>query len=201
MSRSRAWLTTFFNGLFPSFPLSRPLLLIVVTDVELKRLKDAFKRTSGLSYYMTQQCFYREVLGDSVPPKVAEVGRSEMICAQFSTLINSLWTKALLCNACTLHCTRGVTILQIHDSIWLSILRSQFNSIFDLNKWWNDNYLFLSCVCGAVILLIIESWLVKINRSLVLCPGNFKFLKRYATWYVWYHYIFLGMYRHMVKFK
>ncbi|CAN9511197.1 unnamed protein product [Ophioblennius macclurei] len=44
-----------------------------VTDVELKRLKDAFKRTSGLSYYMTQQCFFREVLGDGVPPKVAEV--------------------------------------------------------------------------------------------------------------------------------
>uniref|UniRef100_A0A673Y869 Ubiquitin carboxyl-terminal hydrolase 32 n=1 Tax=Salmo trutta TaxID=8032 RepID=A0A673Y869_SALTR len=47
--------------------------LSVVTDVELKRLKDAFKRTSGLSYYMAQQCFYREVLGDGVPPKVAEV--------------------------------------------------------------------------------------------------------------------------------
>uniref|UniRef100_A0AAQ5Z4W9 Ubiquitin carboxyl-terminal hydrolase 32 n=1 Tax=Amphiprion ocellaris TaxID=80972 RepID=A0AAQ5Z4W9_AMPOC len=46
---------------------------ITITDVELKRLKDAFKRTSGLSYYMTQQCFYREVLGDGVPPKVAEV--------------------------------------------------------------------------------------------------------------------------------
>ncbi|XP_076831887.1 ubiquitin carboxyl-terminal hydrolase 32 isoform X2 [Brachyhypopomus gauderio] len=44
-----------------------------VTDVELKRLKDAFKRTSGLSAYMTQQSFYREVLGDGVPPKVAEV--------------------------------------------------------------------------------------------------------------------------------
>uniref|UniRef100_A0AAR2LUS0 Ubiquitin carboxyl-terminal hydrolase 32 n=1 Tax=Pygocentrus nattereri TaxID=42514 RepID=A0AAR2LUS0_PYGNA len=44
-----------------------------VTDVELKRLKDAFKRTSGLSAYMTQQCFFREVLGDGVPPKVAEV--------------------------------------------------------------------------------------------------------------------------------
>lgn len=43
-----------------------------VTDVELKRLKDAFKRTSGLSYYMSQQCFYREVLGDGVPSKVAE---------------------------------------------------------------------------------------------------------------------------------
>ncbi|XP_034723883.1 ubiquitin carboxyl-terminal hydrolase 32 isoform X3 [Etheostoma cragini] len=44
-----------------------------VTDVELKRLKDAFKRTSGLTYYMNQQCFYREVLGDGVPHKVAEV--------------------------------------------------------------------------------------------------------------------------------
>ncbi|XP_067864309.1 ubiquitin carboxyl-terminal hydrolase 32 isoform X2 [Heptranchias perlo] len=44
-----------------------------VTDVELKRLKDAFKRTSGLSCYMNQQAFVREVLGDGVPPKVAEV--------------------------------------------------------------------------------------------------------------------------------
>ncbi|NWS66929.1 UBP32 hydrolase, partial [Crotophaga sulcirostris] len=44
-----------------------------VTEIELKRLKDAFKRTCGLSYYMTQQCFIREVLGDGVPPKVAEV--------------------------------------------------------------------------------------------------------------------------------
>uniref|UniRef100_A0A7N4PT78 Ubiquitin carboxyl-terminal hydrolase 32 n=1 Tax=Sarcophilus harrisii TaxID=9305 RepID=A0A7N4PT78_SARHA len=44
-----------------------------VTDVELKRLKDAFKRTCGLSCYMGQQCFIREVLGDGVPPKVAEV--------------------------------------------------------------------------------------------------------------------------------
>nr|XP_056721237.1 ubiquitin carboxyl-terminal hydrolase 32 [Euleptes europaea] len=44
-----------------------------VTDIELKRLKDAFKRTCGLSCYMSQQCFIREVLGDGVPPKVAEV--------------------------------------------------------------------------------------------------------------------------------
>ncbi|XP_041949811.1 ubiquitin carboxyl-terminal hydrolase 32-like isoform X1 [Alosa sapidissima] len=44
-----------------------------VTDVELKRLRDAFRRTSGLSYYMNQQCFFKEVLGDMVPPRVAEV--------------------------------------------------------------------------------------------------------------------------------
>lgn len=51
-------------------------MLLPVTDVELKRLKDAFKRTSGLTCYMTQQCFYREVLGDGVPLKVAEVSPS-----------------------------------------------------------------------------------------------------------------------------
>lgn len=49
-----------------------------MTDVELKRLKDAFKRTSGITYYMTQQCFYREVLGDGVPHKVAEVSPSNI---------------------------------------------------------------------------------------------------------------------------
>lgn len=54
-----------------------PSVSLLVTDVELKRLKDAFKRTSGLSYYMTQQCFYREVLGDGVPPKVAEVSHKK----------------------------------------------------------------------------------------------------------------------------
>lgn len=53
--------------------ISCPFFFSPVTDVELKRLKDAFKRTSGITYYMTQQCFYREVLGDGVPHKVAEV--------------------------------------------------------------------------------------------------------------------------------
>uniref|UniRef100_A0A8C7G4F2 Ubiquitin carboxyl-terminal hydrolase 32 n=1 Tax=Oncorhynchus kisutch TaxID=8019 RepID=A0A8C7G4F2_ONCKI len=51
----------------------QPVTHKIITDVELKRLKDAFKRTSGLSFYMAQQCFYREVLGDGIPPKVAEV--------------------------------------------------------------------------------------------------------------------------------
>uniref|UniRef100_A0A8C4R9Q7 Ubiquitin carboxyl-terminal hydrolase 32 n=1 Tax=Eptatretus burgeri TaxID=7764 RepID=A0A8C4R9Q7_EPTBU len=43
-----------------------------VTDEELKRLRDAFKRSCGLTS-MSQQIFVREVLGDGVPPKVAEV--------------------------------------------------------------------------------------------------------------------------------
>lgn len=57
--------------------LSHPFFCFpLVTDVELKRLKDAFKRTSGPTCYMTQQCFYREVLGDGVPHKVAEVSHN-----------------------------------------------------------------------------------------------------------------------------
>lgn len=63
----------FLNPLINRYSLFLSLSASPVTDVELKRLKDAFKRTSGLSFYMTQQCFYREVLGDGVPPKVAEV--------------------------------------------------------------------------------------------------------------------------------
>ena len=43
-----------------------------VTDIELKGLKDGFRRTCRLSYYMGQHCFIREVLGDGVPPKVTE---------------------------------------------------------------------------------------------------------------------------------
>ena len=45
-----------------------------MTDAELKRLKDAFKRSSTLNGYMTKQVFIREVLGDGVPVKLAEVG-------------------------------------------------------------------------------------------------------------------------------
>ena len=44
-----------------------------MTDSELKRLKDAFKRSSTLNGYMTKQVFIREVLGDGVPAKLAEV--------------------------------------------------------------------------------------------------------------------------------
>ena len=44
-----------------------------VTDAELKRLKDAFKRSSTLNGYMTKQILVREVLGDGVPAKLAEV--------------------------------------------------------------------------------------------------------------------------------
>ena len=49
------------------------VVIFSVTDAELKRLKDAFKRSSTLNGYMTKQILVREVLGDGVPAKLAEV--------------------------------------------------------------------------------------------------------------------------------
>ena len=39
----------------------------------MQRLRLAFKRCSGVSGFMPQSVFLREVLGDGVPSKVAEV--------------------------------------------------------------------------------------------------------------------------------
>ena len=50
-----------------------------VTDSELKRLKDAFKRSASLGGYMTRQMFIREVLGDGVPQGMADV-RPQILC-------------------------------------------------------------------------------------------------------------------------
>ena len=44
-----------------------------MSDAELRRLKEAFKRTSTLSGFMTRQAFIKEVLGDGMPIKLAEV--------------------------------------------------------------------------------------------------------------------------------
>ena len=53
------------------------LELISVTDDEMQRLRLAFKRCSGASGFMPQPVFAREVLGDGVPSKVAEVRYKE----------------------------------------------------------------------------------------------------------------------------
>ena len=44
-----------------------------MSEPELKRLKEAFKRSSSLSGYMSRNAFFREVLGDNVPLRLAEV--------------------------------------------------------------------------------------------------------------------------------
>jgi hypothetical protein len=46
---------------------------ISVTDAELKRLKEAFKRVSTLNGCITKQSFIKDVLGEGVPTPVAEV--------------------------------------------------------------------------------------------------------------------------------
>ena len=49
------------------------LFCIAVNEDELKRLRLAFKRIAGASGVMGKSLFLREVLGESVPPKLAEV--------------------------------------------------------------------------------------------------------------------------------
>ena len=44
-----------------------------VSDEEMQRLRIAFKRCSGVTGFVSQQIFAREVLGDGVPTKIAEV--------------------------------------------------------------------------------------------------------------------------------
>ena len=50
-----------------------------MTDAELRRLKDAFKRSSTLNGYMTKPVFIREVLGDGVPARLAEVSNQNFV--------------------------------------------------------------------------------------------------------------------------
>ena len=50
-----------------------------VNDAELKRLKDAFRRVSTASGFITELLFVREILWDGVPPKIAQVNISLLI--------------------------------------------------------------------------------------------------------------------------
>lgn len=45
-----------------------------VTPGLLKRLEETFKRTSSSNGYLPQVTFLRDVMGDGVPQKLAEVG-------------------------------------------------------------------------------------------------------------------------------
>nr|CAD7202434.1 unnamed protein product [Timema douglasi] len=46
---------------------------IAITDAELKRIKEAFKRVSSINGCITKQSFFKDVLGEGVPTQVAEV--------------------------------------------------------------------------------------------------------------------------------
>ena len=61
-----------FQLIFPFVCLG----LVSVTDDEMQRLRLAFKRGCGVSGFMPQTVFAREVVGDGVPSKVAEVRKS-----------------------------------------------------------------------------------------------------------------------------
>ena len=58
------------------YVLLRPLInlsnFFLVTDVERRRLQDAFRRYSNSSGYITRLTFLRDILGDSIPSVLAE---------------------------------------------------------------------------------------------------------------------------------
>ena len=58
------------------FDLIKTIMYVSVNEAELKRLKDAFRRVSTVSGFMTESLFVREVLWDGVPPKIAQVYNS-----------------------------------------------------------------------------------------------------------------------------
>lgn len=45
----------------------------LVSGQEFKRLKEAFKRNSSQNAYISKLCFTKDVLGEYVPPSLAEV--------------------------------------------------------------------------------------------------------------------------------
>lgn len=46
----------------------------LVSDSELKRLREAFKRLSPVNGFISKHSFIKEVLGDGVPLSIADVG-------------------------------------------------------------------------------------------------------------------------------
>lgn len=90
------------------------LILLIVTDEELQRLRLAFKRASGVSGLMVETLFAREVLGDCVPVRVAEVISYPLrvqsqtvftLCRTFKySLPSTNDTHLLLCFSANLHC-------------------------------------------------------------------------------------------------
>ncbi|KAK7480047.1 hypothetical protein BaRGS_00028684 [Batillaria attramentaria] len=71
-----------------------------VSEAELKRLKEAFKRASTLSGWMTENLFVREVLWDGVPQRLAQ-----LIYKGFGGSSKGLSFKDLLCGLVVL--TKG----------------------------------------------------------------------------------------------
>ena len=75
----------------------------------MQRLRLAFKRCSGVSGFMPQPVFAREVLGDGVPSKVAEVRKVRHQLNSFGLslcFVSLIPVNTLLCLAANLHSIR-----------------------------------------------------------------------------------------------
>ena len=55
-----------------SFLITSIFPMSIVTEVERRKLQDAFRRYANSSGYITRLTFLRDVLGDSIPATLAE---------------------------------------------------------------------------------------------------------------------------------
>lgn len=108
-------------------------ILLTVTDEELQRLRLAFKRASGVSGLMSEPLFAREVLGDCVPVRVAEVISSyfefnhrqfSMLCRTFKNSFTFTYPAYLLLYlSANLHC---IWRNDKRDKFWQFAVRTGF---------------------------------------------------------------------------
>ena len=76
LKRGKIFISHMAMHIYVDYVLLHPLIdlsnFFSVTDVERRRLQDAFRRYSNSSGYITRLTFLRDILGDSIPSVLAE---------------------------------------------------------------------------------------------------------------------------------
>lgn len=129
------------------------IVYLSVTDVELKRLRDAFRRTCGLSCYMSQQCFFKEVLGDMVPLNISEV-RPFWVRGVFH-MLQGLWSLPVQGGNIWPVCVLGVWNAPLHVSAsdnWLWWFSAEKSSCSEMLLYHDHKHL---TDCSSVLICII----------------------------------------------
>lgn len=133
-----------------------------VTDDEMQRLRLAFKRCSGVSGFMPQPVFAREVLGDGVPSKVAD-----QIYLAFGGTNKGITFRDLLCGLVLL--TRGTReekikfIFNIYSTDGAFVYKDNMESLILACDGGNIPQAVIECFsqCDRLPFEDFSSWLLK----------------------------------------
>ena len=67
------------------------LFFLTVTEAELKRLREAFKKTSSVNGCVSKNSFVKDVLGDGIPAPIAEVILLSFCFSKYNSFFRSLF--------------------------------------------------------------------------------------------------------------